>query len=171
MTVFGVSGEFIGSSVARHFNSVPDMQSDTNVSDGVLAMVASVARFNFTETTAAQFIIFPETVELPNQHSGYWTGRFISQHASAGIQLWSEFNPSRFSFYGYIPSLGTDYNISYSSNDGIHYTRTDFYDSSYQPLTNPVDMSDPIKLAPSSPWDNDIGYFMIVENTDIRRYI
>lgn len=153
VTCLGVVGTYEGTPVSsgvKLFDTVAHMQADVNKQEGDLAVVYVAGNDSpITETTEFSGCTFPNTVVLPSAFSGSVWGEFMPV-GSGWAQCRLNFSSSMFRFEMFGDS--TNINITYSSGDGVTYTRTDGGEEF-------VDFGMTIK------WDygdfnDNIGYFM-----------
>ena len=148
------------SSGVKLFETKEEMQQDPNANEGDLAVVYREEIKNMTSDTQTQYITFPETVTLPNAitESYFCMLRSIDSSSSyfdGNVML----NQNSFRFDGY--SNTGMIRISYTSSDGITYTREEFRGDSGD-LSNPVDLGTSIHCEVVEQWNDNFGYFMQV---------
>ena len=117
VTIFDVEGTLSGSGDVKLFETVEQMQQDQNPQEGDLAVVYREEIQPITEESKFDSCIFPQTVILDEAFTGSISGRFRSTGSSyfnGDVNMSS----SNFRFSGNI-------SITYTSSDGITYTRTD----------------------------------------------
>ena len=159
--ILGVTGTYEGGSssdnVAKIFETEEAMQADTNAQEGDLALVYKSEIQNMTANTQTQFITFPETVTLPSAitESYYCMLRAVDTSIMFDGQIM--LNANSFGFNGY--SNTGMIRISYTSSDGITYTREEFMGDNEE-LTNPVDLGTYIHCEVVEQWNDNFGYFM-----------
>ena len=130
------------------FATEEEMNADTTAQEGDLAVVYGNTTANFTSTTEAQFITFPETVVLPTAFTG-WASVSLT-----GVTSGAYYSGS---FYQNAFKLNCpNFTVEYTSTDGKTYTRTDGNGET-------VDFGELVKPAEWG-WDDNIGYFMQVGN-------
>lgn len=137
------------------FASEEEMNATTG-DEGALGVIYANSSANFTSTTEAQIITFPNNVVLPSAY----TNSVYSMFRSTGSGYFDgqvELSSTRFRFDGW-GETGSVY-ITYTSTDGITYTRTDGGDEV-------VDIGTTIKCAYADEWDDAMGYFMQVASVN-----
>lgn len=163
--IFDVIGTYEGSGSSgggdvKLFETVEDMQADENAQEGNLAVVYKKELQNMTVDTQTQYIIFPETVILPEAiTSNYSCGL---KYVDETFQLYSiSLNSTSFSFsHMHMPS---EYiYVTYTSTDGITYNREAFHTGN-DTLSNLVDLDGIMCVYDASMWNDNIGYFMQIE--------
>ena len=141
------------------FETIENMNNDETAKEGDLAIVYRNEIQNMKANTQTQYITFPETVTLPEAFtsSSYLRLRAVDMSImfDGNIQL----DQTSFRFDGF--SESGMIRVSYSSDDGITYTRDEFMGDSGD-LTNPVDLGTIVHCAMSEEWNNNLGYFMQV---------
>lgn len=101
------------------FKTEEEMQADTTAEEGDLAVVYGVTSQNITETSSFTTVTFPETVVLDQAVTDRTYGYFRSTNSGRSCTInVSATNCNIMDFYDY------DTIASYSSSDGITYTRT-----------------------------------------------
>lgn len=158
ITVLGVTGTYEGSAGVKLFETIENMNNDETAKEGDLAIVYRNEIQNMKADTQTQYITFPETVTLPEAFtsSSYLRLRAVDMSImfDGNIQL----NQTSFRFDGF--SESGMIRISYSSDDGITYTRDEFMGESDN-LTNPVDLGTLIQVETEmGEWNDSFGYFM-----------
>ena len=160
ITILGVTGvleQGSGGTVEgiKQFASVEEMNNSTG-NEGDLACVYEMQLINMTASTEIQYIVFPQTVVLPEAITTSTYCMIMSKGSEWGdgsIEL------SATAFSCYFSSNYGGVSVSYTSSDGITYTRTD---------TNAetVDFGMPVGCASGyeDMWDNNFGYFAQIEN-------
>ena len=164
VTVLGVEGSLkvTGSdSNIKLFQTVEDMNSDPNPKEGDLALVYKEDIQNMTANTQTQYIIFPETVVLPEAIT---SGRYIMLQSVEGSNRYNIIlNSGNFEFQGQYGSGRI--RVQYSSEDGITYNRFMFTGDSSD-LTNPVDLGTVVELDDTQgEWNDSFGYFVQIDKT------
>ena len=158
--IFDVVGTYEGegsSSGVKLFETEEEMQADTTAKEGDLAVVYRNEVNNMTADTQTQYITFPETVTLPEAFTSNVNGMLRAVDPSVMFNGQVQLSKTSFRFDGF-----TDTGmimVSYTSSDGITYTREEFRGDSGD-LTNPVDLGTIIRYEPMEPWDDNLGYFM-----------
>ena len=159
-TILGVEGtaESGGStSRVKLFNTAAEMNSSTGNTEGDLALVYKNEQQNMPADMEVTAITFPETVTLPAAFTDSAYGRLRSVDSSVmfdgncGLSKTS-FNFDSFSHTGMIRA-------SYTSEDGITYTRTSLQGDSGD-LDNPVTLPTAVKVGGANEWNDNFGYFM-----------
>ena len=164
--IFDVIGTYEGSGSSgggdvKLFETVEEMQADENAQEGDLAVVYKKEVQNMTVDTQTQYITFPETVTLPNAiTSDYYCVLRSADENTNYFDGQISLSSTRFYFIG-VSSVG---NIlaQYTSSDGINYTRTALQNDTGS-LTNPVDLGVIVQINMSEEWNDNIGYFMQIE--------
>ena len=160
ITVLGVTGTYEGSAGVKLFETIENMNNDETAKEGDLAIVYRNEIQNMKANTQTQYITFPETVTLPEAFtsSSYLRLRAVDMSImfDGNIQL----DQTSFRFDGF--SESGMIRVSYSSDDGITYTRDEFMGESDN-LTNPVDLGTLVQVETEmGEWNNSLGYFMLV---------
>lgn len=148
--------------VVKLFETEEEMHSDSTAKEGDLAVVYGQQTKNMTVTDKPQYLIFPETVTLPQEITSRYMCIFISD--SDTIMRDIEIELTNNSFKLNCGGSNINFEVRYTSTDGINYTRNRFESGDGQTLTNPVDLTVPIKVYYEEQWDNNIGYFMQVDS-------
>ena len=163
ITCLGVEGTLTSESgQVKLFQTKEEMEQYTTTQEGDLALVYQSTLNNFTQDTEAQYITFPETVTLPEQsdnvscmiecadHSIFLDGYLRLEQRIFEITTFGELGNIR---------------ITYESDDGINYVRTEFASDDVV-LSNPVDFGSPIRIQNegSDSWSDNIGYFMKISS-------
>lgn len=146
-----------GSGDVKLFKTIDEMNADNSAKDGDLAVVYREEIQNMTSEAQTQYITFPETVTLPEaftdsvytmlravDSSVMFDGNIMLDNSSFRFDGWSESGMIR---------------VSYSSTDGITYTRQEFTGDSGD-LTNPVDLGTIVHCEMPEEWNDTLGYFM-----------
>ena len=145
------------SSGVKLFSTVDEMNSSTGNTEGDLALVYKNEQQNMTADMEVTAITFPETVTLPAAFTDSAYGRLRSVDSSVmfdgncGLSKTS-FNFDSFSNTGMIRA-------SYTSEDGITYTRTSLQGDSGD-LDNPITLPTAVKVGDANEWNDNFGYFM-----------
>lgn len=146
--------------VVKLFETEEEMHSDSTAKEGDLAVVYRNEVQNMSINDQPQYLTFPESVTLPEAlvNSVYCMLRSVDDTIVLDVQIM--LNDTRFQ----LDCWGSDgyINVTYESSDGINYTRTIFTGSSGS-LTNPVDLTTPIKVYYEEEWNDNLGYFMQIE--------
>ena len=138
------------------------MNADTNPTEGDLAVVYRSEIQNMTTDTETQFITFPDTVTLSEAFTSSAYNMMRAVDSSVMFEGNIQLDQTSFRFDGW--SNTGDVRVSYTSVDGINYTRTQFTGSSGD-LTNPVDLGTVVKCSYPEGWNDALGYFMQVGET------
>ena len=147
-----------GTSGVKLFETQEEMQADTTAKEGDLAVVYRSEIQNMTADTQTQHITFPETVTLQEAFSGNASIELRAVDSSAMFNGNVTLDQNSFRFDGFT-NTGMIM-ISYTSTDGINYTREEFMGNGE--LTNPVDLGTIIKVGNSEAWNDVLGHFMQV---------
>ena len=164
--IFDVTGTYEGSGSSgegvKLFTTEEEMQADSTAKEGDLAIVYKSEIQNMTADTQTQYITFPETVVLPEAFTGdvYCILRAVDETVMFDGQVM--LNQSMFNFDGYT-NTGM-IRVSYTSNDGITYTREEFMGDSGD-LSNPVDLGTSVGVYMSEEWNDNFGYFMQIDGS------
>ena len=146
--------------MVKLFETEEEMQSDSTSKEGDLAVVYRNEVQNMSINDQSQYLTFPESVILPEAFTDnvYCMLRSVDDTIMLDVQIM--LNDTRFQ----LDCWGSDgyINITYESSDGINYTRTIFTGSSGS-LTNPVDLTTPVKVYYEEEWNDILGYFMQIE--------
>lgn len=153
--IFGVMGELEAekSSGAKIFDTVENMQEDTTSQEGDLAIVYGEKISNITAQSEFDVCTFPQTVVLPSAFTDNIYTMFGSIDDSVMFDGSVMLNATEFRFDGY--GENDMISISYSSEDGITYTRTDGGEEN-------IDFGTVIKCYNAEEFEPALGYFMIV---------
>ena len=152
VTAFGVTGTYEGSGGSgdvKLFETVEEMQLDPSPNEGDLAIVYREEIQPITEESEFDSCIFPNTVVLDEAFSGNINGSFRST-GSSYFDGMVDMSSSNFRFNGFGDK---NVRITYTSSDGITYTRTDGGEELQEFGTT-------IKYEPMEPWNDVIGNFM-----------
>lgn len=159
--IFDVIGTYTGNSGTDYevklFETEEEMQADKSAKEGDLAVVYRSEINNMTADTQTQFITFPETVVLPEALTTDYYCMLRSVGTSAMFDGQIMLNANSFRFDGW--SDAGMIRVSYTSSDGIAYTREEFSGNSGD-LTNPVDLGTTIQVYMPEEWNDNMGYFM-----------
>ena len=137
----------------KQFATEEEMQADPTAKEGDLAVVYGDSIANMTSTTETQVITFPSTVVLPEAFSSDTYGMFRAVDDSTWFDMQVMLSSSSCEIMAYGES--GDWNITYTSTDGITYTRTDGG-------AETIDFGTTIKCYYEEEWDDAFGYFMQV---------
>ena len=132
------------------FHSIQEMQQDPNPQEGDLAVVQDDTDVPYDGISDVTSLYFPRIVVLSAASDAYASG-----HGDMMVDLSISSTDARFDFDNW--QSGVSYNISYESQDGLTYVRTD-------PEDQVITLSeDGIDLALMR-WDNVFGNFMRITN-------
>lgn len=153
--IFDIIGTYTGENPTgegvKLFETVEEMQADPTAKEGDMAIVYGDQMQNITVNTKTQYINFPNTVVLPDAFTDFAAANLSSVDESfifnGGIIL----DPNSFTVR--VMSQDGNFNISYTSEDGITYTRTDS-------IGNPVDMKTIVEFINPEEWNDSFAYFM-----------
>ena len=160
VTCLGVTGTLESTSGGvKLFETEEEMQADNTAKEGDLAVVYRNEVNNMTADTQTQYITFPETVTLPEAFTGSAFGMLRAVDESVMFDGNIQLDQNMFRFNGFTDTGMIT--VSYTSSDGITYTREEFMGNSGD-LTNPVDLGTAVKYEPMEPWNDTLGYFMQV---------
>lgn len=129
-----------GSGNIKQFSTIEEMQTDTTAKEGDLAVVYTYELNSIVADTSYDTIYFPETVVLDSA-------------IESNITIGNIFIPPYIRFTSTTASLKINSStiVTYTSTDGITYTRTDT-------LGNPLEH---VHLTiSSSKWNDVVGYFI-----------
>lgn len=134
------------------FETEEEMQADTDAKEGDLAVVYGVRDIGVSYgREGITTLSFPETVVLPEAVTSSYSWR------SGGL-MWNmtSFSLNKTTFTFSSGRFGSGTNVSYTSEDGITYTRT-------TAVTNPVTLSSSFSITSlESSWTNLFSYFVLV---------
>lgn len=167
VTCLGVTGTLDASTTSggvKRFNTIEEMNSSTGNTEGDLAIVYGDRFYNLVTEAEVSYIVFPETVILPAT---------VTTNHFANLQKVNDDDPyigtcsikkndfsfdiSVFESNMVIQLIG----VSYTSTDGITYTRTVFHvDTSHGEITNSAELPVPMKMPNINEWNDVFGYFM-----------
>ena len=153
VTAFGVTGTYEGSGGSgdvKLFETIEEMQEDPNPQEGDLAVVYRNQTQPITADSEFSSCTFPNTVVLSTAFSSEIYGRFRST-GDGWFDGNVELSSSSFRFDGYGEG---DVRVTYTSEDGITYTRTDGGEELQEFGTT-------IKWEEFEPWNDVIGNFML----------
>ena len=145
------------------FETVEEMNADDTAKDGDLAIVYKSEIQNMTATTQTQYITFPETVTLPEAFTGSSSIMLRAVDESVMFDGNIRLNQTSFRFDGW--SENGMIRIRYTSSDGVTYTRDEFMGDRGD-LTNPVDLGTTVHCEMSEEWNNNLGYFMQINEVN-----
>lgn len=112
-----------GSGDVKLFETVEQMEQDTTAQEGDLAIIYRDVTQPVQEDSEFSSCIFPDTVVLDEAFSGNINGSFMTVDQSVMFDGRVNMSSSSFRFIGWGES--SQVRITYTSNDGITYTRTD----------------------------------------------
>lgn len=150
--IFDVVGTYTGDGQVKLFETEEEMQADAKAKEGDLAIVYKNEINNVTADSKFQYLTFPETVTLPaavttdsfcmleavDSSSSYFNGQIMLNASSFEFSGWSDIGSIR---------------VSYTSSDGINYTRD-------TAITNPVDLGTEVLIYDANSFIANMGYFM-----------
>ena len=142
------------------FETEEEMQADNTAKENDLAVVYRKEVKNMTVTDKPQYLTFPETVTLPQEITSSYNCTFRSDSSTIMCDIQISLNHSIFRLNCW--GSNVNFQVQYRSTDSINYTRERFESGDGQTLTNPVDLTVPIKVYYEGEWDDNIGYFMQV---------
>ena len=162
-TILGVEGTATGGGTVategvKLFETIEEMQDDPTAEEGDLALVYRSEINNATVDSQFQVAIFPQTVVLPEAITDYVDIMYRNADESAMFDCWGSLDSSGFSMDCY--SDTGSIRITYTSSDGITYTRTRLEGDSIDGDT--VDFGTEIKYDRPEYWNDAIGYFIQV---------
>ena len=162
--IFDIEGTYEGNSGGvKLFETEEQMQQDPNADEGDLAVVYRNEIQNMTADTQTQFLTFPETVTLPQALTESYYCRLRATNPSKMFDGNIMLDQNSFRFDGFTDTGMI--RVSYTSGDGITYTREEFMGDNGE-LTNPVDLGTEIHCEMQEEWNDALGYFMqIGKNT------
>lgn len=161
ITIFGVTGTYEGSAGVKLFETIEDMNNDETAKEGDLAIVYRNEIQDMKVDTQTQYITFPETVTLPEVFTSSLYLRLRAIDASIMFDGNIQLDQTSFRFDGF--SESGMIRVSYSSDDGITYTRDEFMNESGS-LSNPVDLGTLVQVeAEMEEWNDSFGYFMQID--------
>ena len=133
------------------FKTKEEMNSSTGNVEGDLALVYKNEQQNMTADMEVTAITFPETVTLPAAFTGNAHGRLRSVDSSVMFDGRCMLDKNSFSFNSW--SKSGMIRASYTSTDGITYTRTSLQGD------NPIKLPTAVK-GDANDWNDNFGYFM-----------
>ena len=152
-TILKIDGTYEGSRTTdipvKLFETEEEMQADETAEEGDLAIIYRNEIRNMNADSKAQVISFPATVVLPSAISGSSSCTFRSE--SYNTDMSASLSATRFRVIAYTSE--TSYSVSYSSTDGITYTKSSGPDS--------IDLGEPIVCYRPESWVDAFGYFML----------
>ena len=155
-TVLGIEGTAeSGSGAVKLFETEEEMQADTDPKEGDLALVYRNEISNATVDSQFSSIKFPATVVLPAAitEDDYISTSFRSVDSDVWLDCWCslEYTSFRASIYADDMNLS----ITYTSEDGMTYTRTDTE-------AEIIDLPGEVYCEYTNEWNDYIGYFVLV---------
>ena len=136
---------------AKLFKTKEEMNSSTGNTEGDLALVYRNEQQNMTADMEVTAITFPETVTLPTAFTDYTYSRLSSVDSSVMFDGGCVLSKTSFSFDAYTSNGYIQ--ASYTSEDGITYTRTSLQGD------NPIKLPTAVK-GDANDWNDNFGYFM-----------
>ena len=156
--IFNIEGTYEGNSGGvKLFETEEQMQQDPNAKEGDLAVVYREEIKNMTADSQTQFLTFPETVTLPQALTESYSCRLRATDLSKMFEGNIMLDQNSFQFDGFTDTGMI--RVSYTSSDGITYTREEFMGDNGE-LTNPVDLGTSIHCEMVEEWNDNFGYFM-----------
>lgn len=153
-TIFGVEGtaETGGSGDIKQFATVEEMQADQDAKEGDLAVVYGVRDIGVSYgIKGITTLSFPETVVLPEAVTSNYSWR-----SSGSMFDTTSFELTATSFKFSSGRFNSGTKVSYTSEDGITYTRT-------TTITNPVTLKSAFSInSLENRWTNLFSYFALV---------
>lgn len=140
-----------GSGDVKLFETEETMQADTTAKEGDLAIVYREEIQSATVNSKFQIATFPNTVVLDTAITDYINVRYRATDNSVMFDCMGMLDSSRFMMDCYTES--SSIRITYTSSDGITYTRTDT-------TGNPVDFGTEIYYYRPEYWNDAIGKFI-----------
>lgn len=159
ITIFGVTGTYDNSSGVKLFETIDEMNSDTNAKEDDLAVVYRSEITNMTSDSVISSITFPEQVVLVETFTDSVYCRLRAENSSVMFNGNIMLDTNMFRFDGFTDSGRIM--VEYSSTDGITYTRTRFENDNGD-LTNPVDLGTNVIVENAEEWSDIIGQFILV---------
>ena len=159
ITIFGVTGTYDNSSGVKLFETIDEMNSDTNAKENNLAVVYRSEITNMTSDSAISSITFPEQVVLVEAFTDSVYCRLRAEDSSVMFNGNIMLDENSFRFDSFTDSGRI--RVEYSSDDGITYNRTRFENDNGN-LTNPVDLGTNVIVENAEEWSDIIGQFILV---------
>ena len=130
VSILGVEGTL--KEDVKLFNTVEELNQDLTAKEGDLAIVYQTKTKNWDGVQAVSYLIFPKIVILPEQMTGSFDGYV---RGTTNINTFGEITntSATFNIYG-----DSEYIITYTSEDGLTYTRTDSFDEVIKLSDTPV---------------------------------
>lgn len=148
-----ISGIETGDSGLKQFETIEAMHADTNKQPDDLALIYRNEQNNITATSVFREVTFPKTVVLPTALTDYVDVRLRAVDDNEYLECFGMLDSSMFDFQFYGNSGSVS--ISYSSADGITYTKSG--------KEKTVDFGTDVAPYPAY-WNDAIGYFMQVKS-------
>ena len=160
-----ITGTYIpsgGDDGVKLFTTVEEMNNDTDKHIGDKAVVYKGGLFPVAEDSTFSGATFPSTVTLDSAVSGTISGSFTPIAGQTGY------------FDGYVQLTSTSFNfngwgdevriyVTYTSSDGINYTRTDNGTDYY-------DFNTIVRWGYYGVWDDRIGNFLLAQISDFKGF-
>lgn len=159
ITIFGVTGTYDNSSEVKLFETIDEMNSDTNAKENDLAVVYRSEITNMTSESVISSITFPEQVVLVEAFTDSVYCRLRAEDSSVMFNGNIMLDENSFRFDSFTDSGRI--RVEYSSDDGITYNRTRFENDNGN-LTNPVDLGTNVIVENAEEWSDIIGQFILV---------
>lgn len=159
ITIFGVTGTYDNGSGVKLFETIDEMNSDTNAKENDLAVVYRSEITNMTSDSVISSITFPEQVVLVEAFTDSVYCRLRAENSSVMFDGNIILNENSFRFNGFTDSGMIM--VEYSSDDGITYNRTRFENDNGD-LTNPVNLDTNVIVGNAEEWSDIIGQFILV---------
>lgn len=113
-----------GGGNVKIFSSIAEMNADSDKHEGDLAIVYSSTFQNTTENSVFSKATFPDTVVLQGESDGGDFG-YSEVNSSIFSYIGGWLDPSSYNFLAIYNDTGNRIQITYSSEDGLTYVRTD----------------------------------------------
>lgn len=148
VSILGVEGTL--KEDVKLFNTIEELNQDSTAKEGDLAVVYQTKTKNWDGVQAVSYLIFPKIVILPEQMTGSFDGYV---RGTTNINTFGEITntSATFNIYG-----DNEYIITYTSEDGLTYTRTDSFDEV-------IKLSDTLVTFQWYQLDVVCGYFPLAE--------
>lgn len=163
VTIFDVVGTYEGSGggsgEVKKFATKQAMNSSSGNNNGDLAVVYGDALGHWEENTQSSIISFPSSVILDTPISSGDGAYGMLEPVDSGSYFYGNLDLSSSYFQLNIESSTMYTTISYTSSDGITYTRTDSGDET-------IDIGQDVYLQLYSEWIDAIGYFMTIPSAN-----
>ena len=131
--------------------SIEERNAITDMVEGDMCVVHTSTMANMQVTDSVTAITFPATVVLPEALTDYIFTSLRDADRTVDIMVDGSDTRCRISIM-----MDSDYlDISYTSTDGITYTRTDTY-------AETIEFSSPVSCAYPEEWNDLVGYFLQV---------